>query len=392
MAPALCTMTSARAICTLATRKHSCVTVSGLTLLRQHSSAEHGGTSAQRSPSWHAARGFGPGRQGPRQSNLGTRALGSLRQQLASDVGDEERGRARELARGMRLQEEEEQRGAGLHGASSAERSKKPKVRSIGENNGLRSRSAGRRPDQRASPRRQPLTRDVSALEKKRRQHESTSRRRGGGLDENYPTPYAIWGIIGANCVVFVMWQNASIRRFMGKNFAISAAGVVKEGRVHTIVTSIFSHYDPVHLGANMGYLLFFGKELLPVLGRARFLGLFLGAGVVSSIAQVAWPFVAPESLRYSQYQLGLGARSHSLSLILSHTFSLFLAACLSVCLSLSLSVSLEILSVSLEILSVSLKILSVSFSLPHSLCMKIHVYLYIDIHIYIYICIYIYI
>jgi len=347
MAPALCTLTSARAICTLATRKHSCVTVSGLTLLRQHSSAEHGGTSAQRSPSWHAARGFGPGRQGPRQSNLGTRALGSLRQQLASDVGDEERGRARELARGMRLQEEEEQHGAWLHGASSAERPKKPKGRSIGENNGLRSRSAGRRPDQRASPRRHPLTRDVSALEKKRRQHESTSRRRGGGLDENYPTPYAIWGIIGANCVVFVMWQNASIRRFMGQNFAISAAGVVKEGRVHTIVTSIFSHYDPVHLGANMGYLLFFGKELLPVLGRARFLGLFLGAGVVSSIAQVAWPFVAPESLRYSQYQLGLGARSHSLSHYLSHFLSL--SRCLPLSLSLSLSLSISKFSLSLS-------------------------------------------
>ena len=37
--------------------------------------------------------------------------------------------------------------------------------------------------------------------------------------------------------------------------------------------------------------------------------GMFLGAGVASSLAQVTWPMIAPEHLRYSQYQLGLGAR-----------------------------------------------------------------------------------
>ena len=36
---------------------------------------------------------------------------------------------------------------------------------------------------------------------------------------------------------------------------------------------------------------------------------MFLGAGVASSLAQVTWPMIAPEHLRYSQYQLGLGAR-----------------------------------------------------------------------------------
>ena len=120
---------------------------------------------------------------------------------------------------------------------------------------------------------------------------------------------YVVCGVVGANCVVFLMWQATSIRRFMAKNFAISSAGVLKEGRLHTLVTSIVSHYDAVHLGANMACLVIFGKSLMPILGRSRFLALYLGAGIASSLAQVAWPVVAPDHLRYSPYQLGLGAR-----------------------------------------------------------------------------------
>jgi hypothetical protein len=120
---------------------------------------------------------------------------------------------------------------------------------------------------------------------------------------------YVVCGVVGANCVVFLMWQATSIRRFMAKNFAISSAGVLKEGRLCTLITSIFSHYDAVHLGANMACLVIFGKSLMPILGRSRFLALYLGAGIASSLAQVAWPVVAPEHLRYSPYQLGLGAR-----------------------------------------------------------------------------------
>jgi membrane associated rhomboid family serine protease len=61
-------------------------------------------------------------------------------------------------------------------------------------------------------------------------------------------------------------------------------------------------------MGVNLGCLLLCGKELIPILGSLRFLGLFLGAGTASSVAQVAWPHVAPEHLAYSQYELGLGA------------------------------------------------------------------------------------
>ncbi|EKX55360.1 hypothetical protein GUITHDRAFT_52711, partial [Guillardia theta CCMP2712] len=118
--------------------------------------------------------------------------------------------------------------------------------------------------------------------------------------------------ILSVNVVVFCMWQNLSWRRFMAKNFAISTAAVTQEGRFHTIITSFFSHYDWVHLGANMCCLWFFGAETLRILGGRKFLALYVGGGLVSSIFQVLWPRIAPEKVRYSPYQLGLGARQES--------------------------------------------------------------------------------
>jgi hypothetical protein len=171
-----------------------------------------------------------------------------------------------------------------------------------------KSRASGRRPDARLTQTGKLLLQ--RNLEKQIKRREQKPKQRWEEPDEPARTPPVLLAIVGANCVVFVLWQSTSIRRFMGKHFALSSAGVLKEGRFHTLITSIFSHYDPVHLGANMCCLIFFGKEVVAILGRARFAALFVASGLVSSMAQVAWPLVAPPQSRYSQYQLGLGARS----------------------------------------------------------------------------------
>lgn len=36
-------------------------------------------------------------------------------------------------------------------------------------------------------------------------------------VEERAPKPYALWGVIGVNCLVFILWQDTSMRRFMGK-------------------------------------------------------------------------------------------------------------------------------------------------------------------------------
>jgi len=168
-----------------------------------------------------------------------------------------------------------------------------------------KSRLSGRRPDARL-PAAGKVIRQRNFEQNRRR--ERTAREKWEDSDEVPRTPSVLLAIIGANCVVFLIWQNTYTRRFMGKHFAVSSAGVLKEGRYHTLITSIFSHYDVVHLGANMGCLLFFGKEVVAILGRTRFAAMFIASGLVSSLAQVAWPLIAPPQSRYSQYQLGLGA------------------------------------------------------------------------------------
>ena len=126
---------------------------------------------------------------------------------------------------------------------------KKSKARSVSEKAGIRSRTTGRRPDTRVARKgRVPLTRDVVA--KVEKDHQSRERRSREGREDAHEQPNAVprvlVGIVGANVVVFILWQSTATRRFMGKNFAVSSAGVVREGRYHTLLSSIFSHYDPV--------------------------------------------------------------------------------------------------------------------------------------------------
>ena len=103
----------------------------------------------------------------------------------------------------------------------------------------------------------------------------------------------SFWGdqvlylIIGMNLVVFIFWQNSKFRRFMNEHFTVSTVGVLRDGRFHTLITSMFSQYSMGHLAANMITLWFFGGEIVALLGARRFLQLYLGGGLVSSICQV---------------------------------------------------------------------------------------------------------
>ena len=126
-----------------------------------------------------------------------------------------------------------------------------------------------------------------------------------------------LYAIIGINCGVWGAWQFAQDRdrqslKFMYQNFTISPFGIFREWRLHTAITSFFSHRDGWHLFSNMFTLFFFGKECLMVLGGQRFVAMYLGAGLVSSACFALWPSMAPRSWpssgRSSQFVSGLGA------------------------------------------------------------------------------------
>ncbi|KAI9257549.1 hypothetical protein EDC94DRAFT_522345 [Helicostylum pulchrum] len=107
-----------------------------------------------------------------------------------------------------------------------------------------------------------------------------------------------LWTIIGTNVSVYLLWQYSintyktfgddSWLAFMVKNFMSSPASL-EQGRVHTLLTSAFSHKSLDHLGVNMLVLFTMGQGVMEAVGASRFLLLYAGAGVTASLAAIAY-------------------------------------------------------------------------------------------------------
>ncbi|PSS07996.1 RHOMBOID-like protein, partial [Actinidia chinensis var. chinensis] len=91
-----------------------------------------------------------------------------------------------------------------------------------------------------------------------------------------------VLGLILTNVAVFMLWRIAD-RQFMLRNFTISVDNI-KSGRVHTLITSAFSHIDVGHLISNMIGLYFFGMNIGRVFGSEFLLQLYFSGAVVGSI------------------------------------------------------------------------------------------------------------
>ena len=142
--------------------------------------------------------------------------------------------------------------------------------------------------------------------------------RRGGGSQflSRLSSNQVLFAIIGANSLVYLAWNqsnsNYRLRAFMNNNFLLSSGGVWRDGRIHTLLTSMFSHQSLTHIGANMLTLYFFGSSAAAMLGARQFLSLYLGGGLFSSLCSVVWPKIVPDwcpaSLKPSRYASVLGA------------------------------------------------------------------------------------
>lgn len=96
------------------------------------------------------------------------------------------------------------------------------------------------------------------------------------------PTVVSI--IIKINIIVFFLWYIFVPRpSFMINNFLVSWSAVF-EGRVWTLLTSIFSHNMLFHIFINMYVFYGFGTALERVFGSKRFLNFYLIAGLAGSI------------------------------------------------------------------------------------------------------------
>lgn len=124
------------------------------------------------------------------------------------------------------------------------------------------------------------------------------------------------YGIIGGNVCVYLAWLAAekdyNMRSFLFRHFTLSTNGFYYQSNYHTLLTSVFSHKDLLHIGMNMLVFYSFGRNVLSILGAARFLQLYIGGGVISSFCQLHWrdhiPRNWPAYYRYNRNSVAMGA------------------------------------------------------------------------------------
>ncbi|OMO77607.1 hypothetical protein CCACVL1_14949 [Corchorus capsularis] len=91
-----------------------------------------------------------------------------------------------------------------------------------------------------------------------------------------------VLGLIVTNVAVFLLWRIAD-RKFMVNNFMVSLDNF-KSGRLHTLITSAFSHIDTEHIVSNMIGLYFFGSSIGRNLGPEYLLKLYLAGAIGGSV------------------------------------------------------------------------------------------------------------
>ena len=82
--------------------------------------------------------------------------------------------------------------------------------------------------------------------------------------------------------------------RYMIRNVALSRRNI-HDGKYHTLLTSAFAHAELGHLGLNMMTLYFFGGPLAGLLGPSRFMRLYLGGALVSSVCVLLYHTIIPK-------------------------------------------------------------------------------------------------
>jgi membrane associated rhomboid family serine protease len=102
------------------------------------------------------------------------------------------------------------------------------------------------------------------------------------------------WSLIVANVLIFLIELGNSdmdgmISRFGVIPAAFSGEVIVEDGLppVLTLVSYMFLHADWLHILGNMVFLWVFGDDIERALGRGRFLGFYLGCGVLAALAFV---------------------------------------------------------------------------------------------------------
>ncbi|XP_024010934.1 rhomboid-like protein 17, chloroplastic [Eutrema salsugineum] len=91
-----------------------------------------------------------------------------------------------------------------------------------------------------------------------------------------------VFGLIIANAAVFTMWK-VKDKRWMATNFVLSVYSFTT-GRIHTLITSGFSHIVTSQIIFNMMMLCYFGTRIARTLGPLYLLKLYFAGALGSSV------------------------------------------------------------------------------------------------------------
>ncbi|MCG9747687.1 rhomboid family intramembrane serine protease [Shewanella sp. Isolate8] len=102
-------------------------------------------------------------------------------------------------------------------------------------------------------------------------------------------TPLVTYMLLALNILIFVAYGfNLSSTETVFENFAMRSNELLAGHHPWTLLSHMFLHGDIMHLAGNMYFLYVVGDNLEDVLGRAKFLGLYLLCGLAAAAAQIA--------------------------------------------------------------------------------------------------------
>ena len=110
-------------------------------------------------------------------------------------------------------------------------------------------------------------------------------------------TPFVTYALIVMNVLIFLTYwtelDNAGYMNALLINWAMVPEFISQGYGQAGLLTSIFLHGGVMHLLGNMLFLYIFGDNIEDELGSAKFLGFYLGTGILANLAQYA---IAPMS------------------------------------------------------------------------------------------------
>ncbi|MGZ3215321.1 rhomboid family intramembrane serine protease [Paracoccus sp. T5] len=100
--------------------------------------------------------------------------------------------------------------------------------------------------------------------------------------------PLVTWALIAANIAMYlVTLPGQEAGEMLWAQLALYPLAIVNGELMGGLLTHMFLHAGLLHLGGNMLFLWIFGDNLEDQMGRAGFLGFYLGAGLAAAAAQI---------------------------------------------------------------------------------------------------------